>query len=116
MGTNLASRLRVEASVLLIDTAIRLMESIWTRARHVYLDEPIPGFIRLAPLEQLFASLGVQHPVLADVIRPLDYDGVESSLVIQSRHFTMPSSEPEGAGETGSDSPHRGYETGTSGL
>jgi hypothetical protein len=80
----------VEATVSLIDVAAKLMRALWLRARQRHLGDPLDTVFRPPPPEELFAVFDLQHPVIADVLRPLRYYGVEDALIVRSRHFEPP--------------------------
>jgi hypothetical protein len=80
----------VETTVALIDMAAKLMRALWLRARERHLDERLDQVLRPAPPDELFAVFDLAHPVIADVLRPLRYEGQEQTLIVRSRHFQPP--------------------------
>jgi hypothetical protein len=43
--------------------------------------------------DDLFAAFDLHHPVIADVLVPLRYDGQQQTMIVRSRHFQSPATD-----------------------
>jgi hypothetical protein len=75
----------VEATLMLAYVVSRMIEALWLVGRSRYLGEPLELFYDPPAADELFASLGVLHPVLAEVDKPLVYEGVSPTLLVHKR-------------------------------
>ena len=61
---------------------------------------PTVGVINVPAVDELFAAVGLRHPVVIDFFEPLRYEGdQERDIVMQSRHFRAPSPSDRAAAE-----------------
>jgi hypothetical protein len=79
----------VEATAALIHITTMLMESLWIQARQKHLDEPVSEFYCPPSPDDLFSVFDVRHWVMAEIGKPLRYEGVGSTMTITSRHFGL---------------------------
>lgn len=75
----------VEATLMLAYVVTRMTEALWLVGRSRYVGEPLELIYDPPAADELFASLGVVHPVLAEVDRPLAYEGTSPTLLVQKR-------------------------------
>lgn len=91
--TEVTRVLSVEAAIALVHVTTHLMHAAWLKGRERHLGEPLGEVFRPAPPDELLGAFDLRHPVIADILRPLRYDGHEQTIVIQSRHLRVRSDE-----------------------
>lgn len=75
----------VEATIALSFFAIRLIEALWSAARHRYLGEPIDVELAVPAPDELFAAFGVPHHILTEMDEELEYEGAKPTLRVRMR-------------------------------
>jgi len=98
--TEISRVFSLEAAVGLIKMTTDLMRAVWVRARQEHLGEEVTELLRPPHPDELFAAVGLRHPVVIDFFEPLRYEGdQERDIVMQSRHFRAPSPSDRAAAE-----------------
>lgn len=100
--TQVSRFLDQDATIALVYTATMLMRSIWMRGRARHLGEPLEEVYRPTPPDDLFASRGLRHHVIADVYEPFPADGETQHLHFVSANLRGP---PEAEENTRPDKP-----------
>ncbi|MGB2695703.1 MAG: hypothetical protein WBD55_11040 [Dehalococcoidia bacterium] len=95
--TQVSRFLDQDATIALIYTATMLMRSIWIRGRARHLSEPLEKVYRPTPPDDLFASRGLRHHVIADVYEPFPADGETPHLHFVSANLRAPPETEENA-------------------
>lgn len=86
--TRTSQILSVEATVIAVHAATRLMAGIWDGARLQLLGDEREPFAGLADVETSYATLCLRHHVIADMYRPLAYGGdTQRVLRVSTRHL-----------------------------